>query len=216
MVRWRLAALAGTLLMALPAHASSTFCEGQMRAPDCQGRAGFVWPEDSHPTVGVVCIACSINGDGGGSCIDIYPDLISVVGNSLFVQVENRTYGSEYFEETKIRCDRERVYRYVGPLEPGRLHVVVLPGMSRMSVSNLARFTIPFQVAGEPRDLGRFDASAPPVDAFADASMVDDDPPRPPRPAQHSGCSIAPRDTAAAPFALLVCLLVVSARRHGR
>jgi hypothetical protein len=218
MMRWRLAALlAGTLLVAAPARASTTFCVGEMRAPDCQSLAGFVWPQDSHPTFSAFCMGCSHYGDGGGGCIDLHPQVGPAPGGGLSLQVGNRTYGGEYFEATKILCGIERLYRYVGPLEPGRVHTVVYPGIPQSALNSSAPFTVQFQVAGDPRDATPAEDASRAVDASADASMGDQAPPPAPRPAKRGGCSFAPRDTpATGALTLLACFLGARAFRRRR
>jgi hypothetical protein len=228
MVSWRLTALAaGTLLVAAPARASTISCFGEMRGADCQSLEGFVWPEDSHPTVSALCTACPSPNDAGIGCVDFFPRRNGLTGNGLYLQVESRRYGSEYFEETSTMCGAERVYRYIGPLEPGRVHTVVYPGMNHWSSGNPnLPFTVQFRVAGEPRDPpppalrdAAVDASADASTggASADASTGDENPPRPPRPARRSGCSfVSGAPPATAPLLLLLCLLGVKARRSAR
>jgi len=207
------------LLVGTDASASVLRCWGVMRTSDCK-ETSQSWPATDHPTFGVACEACASFPDGG-RCMPLDPG-----SQGFSLRVAGRSYGGEHFEMLGTSCGLEKLYRYNGPLEPGRRHEIVYPG--NVDYSQPVRYVLAFDVdvaptvdagsdggmesdahADEPRDTRRAEAA---VDGNAD-------PGRAPGGGRDGGCSHVPGapGTKIPLVALLALALLGLARRwHGR
>jgi hypothetical protein len=154
-----LATLALLLFATSAASASVIRCWGKMRNLDCS-ETDQLWDADSHPTFGGACEGCGYWPDGGG-CVPI-----SAGPQGLGLSVEGKGYGSDHFEALSTTCGGERLFRYTGPLHPGRPHEISFPG--NVDYSRPVRFTLSFSVDDAPV----VDAGAAPVDAGDDAAAL--------------------------------------------
>jgi hypothetical protein len=206
-------ALGLLVLAATDASASVTRCWGKMRTMACE-ETDQTWDADGHPTFSAGCEGCGSTPEGG-ACM---PVAAGPYGLSLMVG--GRSYGADHFEVLTASCGSDWLFRYNGPLEPGKSHEIWLPG--NVDYSQPKRFTLNFFVADAPPVDAGLDAGAPAADGPAVTTSADGPPATatadaaPASRPDRGGCSYAPMARPPLALAGAVILAVLSLRRRSR